>query len=43
MKKQHTAGLGNVEEGRLAEKIKPAVKKRQRKRPLLGSQYKNIN
>ena len=42
MKKQHTAGLGNVEEGRLAEKIKPA-KKRNRKRPALGSQYKNIN
>ena len=42
MKKQHTAGLGNVEEGRLAEKIKPA-KKRNRKRPALGSQYKNLN
>ena len=42
VKKQHTAGLGNVEEGRLAEKTKP-VKKRQRKRPALGSQYKNIN
>ena len=42
MKKQHTVGLGNVEEGRLAEKIKP-VKKRQRKRPVLGSQYKNLN
>ena len=42
MKKQHTAGLGNVEEGRLAEKIKPK-KKRQRKRPVLGKQYQNIN
>ena len=44
MKKQHTAGLGNVEEGRLAEKLKPvAKKKRQRKRPVLGSQFKSIN
>ena len=37
----HTKGLGNVEEGRIAEKVKP--KKRQRKRPVLGKQYKNIN
>ena len=45
-KKQHTAGLGNVEEGRLAEKLKPEAtkkKKRQRKRPVLGSQFKSIN
>ena len=42
MKKQHTAGLGNVEEGRIAEKVQPK-KKRQRKRPVLGSQYKKIN
>ena len=41
--KQHTAGLGNVEEGRLAEKGTPAVKQRKRKRPLLGSQYKMMN
>ena len=41
--KQHTAGLGNVEEGRLADKIKPAVKKRQRKRPVLGGAFKKIN
>ena len=41
MKKQHTVGLGNVEEGRLAEKTKP--KMRQRKRPVLGSQYKSLN
>ena len=41
--KQHTAGLGNVEEGRLADKAKTVVKKRQRKRPTLGSQYKNLN
>ena len=40
--KQHTAGLGNVEEGRLADKIKPA-KKRQRKRPALGGAFKKIN
>ena len=39
--KQHTAGLGNVEEGRLAEK--PAIKQRRRKRPQLGSQYKMTN
>ena len=41
MKKGHTAGLGNVEEGRLAEKPKP--KKRQRKRPTLGPNYAKIN
>jgi len=39
--KQHTKGLGNVEEGRLAEAKKP--KKRQRKRPALGQAYKIQN
>ena len=43
VKKQHTAGLGNVEEGRLAEKMKPVPKKRNRKRPTLGASYKMIN
>ena len=44
VKKQHTAGLGNVEEGRLAEKIAPVkVKRRKRKRPLLSKNYSNIN
>ena len=43
VRKQHTAGLANVEEGRLAEKLKPKVKTRQRKRPMLGSAYKNLN
>jgi len=43
VRKQHTAGLANVEEGRLADKLKPKVKTRQRKRPVLGSAYKNIN
>ena len=38
----HTKGLGNIEEGRIAEKAKPK-KKRQRKRPALGSQFKNLN
>ena len=42
IKKQHTSGLGNVEEGRLAEKIVPK-KKRQRKRPVLGSSYQIKN
>jgi hypothetical protein len=42
VKKQHTAGLGNIEEGRLADKLKPA-KKRQRKRPVLGGAFKNMN
>jgi hypothetical protein len=41
--KQHTAGLGNVEEGRLAEKAAPAVKQRRKKRPQLGSQFKMMN
>jgi len=41
VKPQHTAGLGNVEEGRLAEK--PAKKPRQRKRPVLGKAYQAIN
>ena len=37
-------GLGNVEEGRLADKAASAVKKkRKRKRPILGSQYKPLN
>ena len=38
----HTKGLGNVEEGRLAEAKKPK-KKRQRKRPVLGQAYKIQN
>jgi hypothetical protein len=42
VKQQHTKGLGNVEEGRLAEAAAPK-KKRQRKRPTLGSQYKTMN
>ena len=42
VKTQHTAGLGNVEEGRLAEALKPK-KKRQRKRPVLGKAYQQIN
>ena len=41
MKVQHTAGLGNVEEGRIAERIVKKVRKR--KRPSLGSKFKNIN
>ena len=40
MNTQHTKGLGNIEEG-LAEKA--PKKKRQRKRPVLGSQFKKIN
>ena len=45
MKKQHTAGLGNVEEGRIAERLlaQPKKKKRVRKRPTLGPQYKGVN
>ena len=39
MKKKAT-GLGNVEEGRLADAAKPR-KKRQRKRPVLGSMYRS--
>mgnify|MGYP000047058133 CR=1 FL=1 len=39
---EHTKGLGNVEEGRLAEGKKPK-KKRQRKRPSLGQTYKIQN
>ena len=42
MKKQHTKGLGNIEEGRLADAAKPK-KKRQRKRPALGQAYKIQN
>lgn len=41
MSTQHTKGLGNIEEGRLAEKA--PKKKRQRKRPVLGSQFRKIN
>ena len=41
VKKQHTVGLANVEEGRLADKLKPRVRKR--KRPKLGSAFKSIN
>ena len=41
MSADHTKGLGNVEEGRNAEK-KPR-KKRVRKRPVLGSAFKGIN
>jgi len=37
----HTKGLGNVLEGRLAEAVKP--KKRQRKRPAVGSLYTRVN
>ena len=40
--KAHTKGLGNVEEGRIAEAAKPK-KKRQRKRPVLGKAYKALN
>ena len=36
-------GLGNVEEGLIAAKAKKPKKKRQRKRPVLGSQFKAIN
>ena len=35
-------GLGNVEEGRLADAAKPK-KKRQRKRPAVGAMYKPMN
>ena len=42
VKKQHTSGLGNIEEGRNAEKMQPR-KKRNRKRPMLGSSYRNVN
>ena len=41
VKAQHAAGLGNVEEGRLAEETKP--KKRKRRRPVLGKAYQPIN
>ena len=36
-------GLGNVEEGRLADAAKKPRKKRQRKRPAVGSMYKPMN
>ena len=40
---EHTVGLGNVEEGKLAAKAKPK-KKRVRKRPVLqGAAFKNVN
>ena len=42
MKKQHTLGLGNVEEGKLADKAKPK-KKRNRKRPSLGKAFQIQN
>ena len=42
MSKAHTKGLGNVEEGRLAEAAKPR-KPRQRRRPVLGKAYKALN
>ena len=38
----HTKGLGNVEEGRIAEQ-KPKAKKRRRKRPVLGKAFRNVN
>jgi hypothetical protein len=38
----HTKGLGNVEEGRLAETTRPK-KKRQRKRPVLGTNFRKQN
>jgi hypothetical protein len=37
----HTKGVGNVEEGRIAEK-KPKAK-RKRKRPVLGKNFRNVN
>ena len=40
--KPHTAGLGNVLEGKAAAKAVPK-KKRQRKRPVLGKAYQQIN
>ena len=40
--KPHTAGLGNVLEGKAAAKAVPK-KKRQRKRPILGTMYSKIN
>ena len=42
VKKQHTLGLGNVEEGKLADKAKPK-KKRNRKRPSLGKAFQIQN
>lgn len=38
VKSDHTAGLGNVDEGKLAEKAQPR-KKRRRQRPSLGKRY----
>ena len=44
MTDRHTKGLGNVEEGKIADKSKPAKKARVRKRPVLeASKYKGIN
>ena len=40
--KHHTVGLGNVEEGKIAEKVKPKRKKA-RKRVVMSGAYKNIN
>jgi phage anti-repressor protein len=41
--KPHTKGLGNTEEGRLAEGLKPKKKQRKRKRPTLGQAFKLQN
>jgi hypothetical protein len=41
VKTAHTKGLGNVEEGLLAEKKTKKVRKR--KRPVLGDNYKKVN
>ena len=38
----HTRGLGNVEEGRIAEK-KPKKRRINRKRPVLGASFRKIN
>ena len=44
MKSQdHTKGMGNVLEGRLAEAAQKPRKKRQRKRPVLGPSYAAMN
>ena len=42
MSEDHTKGLGNVMEGKLAEKGVPK-KKRNRKRPVLGKNYRMDN
>ena len=43
MKAKHTLGLGNVEEGKLADNAKPVKKKRNRKRPVLGKAFRVQN